>query len=171
MELIRARDFAKVREKFIEVIAKTPDMKKYARWDYGLHPTDEMIQGYMDRGEMFMYMEGDRIAGMAAITMYQGEDYRDISWDISLDNNQVLVIHILAVSPDYQGKGIAKKMLKEFVELAVNSGKKAVRLDALESNKPAHQLYESLGFLLKGKRKLYAENTGWTDFRFYELVL
>lgn len=120
MELIRARDFAKVREKFIEVIAKTPDMKKYARWDYGLHPTDEMIQGYMDRGEMFMYMEGNRIAGMAAITMYQGEDYRDISWDISLDNDQ---------------------------------------------------LYESLGFLLKGKRKLYAENTGWTDFRFYELVL
>ena len=46
---------------------------------------------------------------------------------------------------------------------------KAIRLDALASNTPAHKIYKSLGFEYKGKQYLYAENTGWTDFYFFEL--
>ena len=45
----------------------------------------------------------------------------------------------------------------------------AIRLDALASNTPAHKLYERLGFEYRGKQHLYAENTGWTDFYFFEL--
>ena len=49
------------------------------------------------------------------------------------------------------------------------NGKKSVRLDALASNTPAHKIYEALGFQYRGKQHLYAENTGWTDFFFFEL--
>ena len=44
----------------------------------------------------------------------------------------------------------------------------AIRLDALASNTPAHKIYERLGFEYRGKQHLYAENTGWTDFYFFE---
>ena len=43
-----------------------------------------------------------------------------------------------------------------------------IRLDALASNTPAHRIYERLGFEYRGKQHLYAENTGWTDFFFFE---
>ena len=33
----------------------------------------------------------------------------------------------------------------------------------------AHKLYKRLGFEYRGKQHLYAENTGWTDFYFFEL--
>ena len=33
---------------------------------------------------------------------------------------------------------------------------------------PAHKLYQRLGFEYRGKQNLYAENTGWTDFFFFE---
>ena len=33
----------------------------------------------------------------------------------------------------------------------------------------AHKIYERLGFEYRGKQHLYAENTGWTDFYFFEL--
>ena len=51
-----------------------------------------------------------------------------------------------------------------------SKGMKAVRLDALASNKPAHRIYERLGFEYRGKQHLYAENTGWTDFYFFEFM-
>ena len=60
-------------------------------------------------------------------------------------------------------------MIRKAVHLAQTNGMKAVRLDALASNTPAHRIYERLGFKYRGKQHLYAENTGWTDFYFFEL--
>ena len=34
---------------------------------------------------------------------------------------------------------------------------------------PAHKIYKALGFEYRGQQHLYAENTGWTDFYFFEL--
>ena len=36
------------------------------------------------------------------------------------------------------------------------------------ANTPAHKLYERLGFEYRGTQHLYAENTGWMDFLFFE---
>ena len=80
----------------------------------------------------------------------------------------IAVIHILAVSPDAQGKGIGSEMIREAIRLAQNNGMQTIRLDALASNTPAHKIYERLGFEYRGKQHLYAENTGWTDFYFFE---
>mgnify|MGYP003291049725 FL=1 len=62
-------------------------------------------------------------------------------------------------------------MIRESINIAEKGLKKAVRLDALASNTPAHQMYQSLGFRYRGKQHLYAENTGWTDFLFFEYTL
>ena len=62
-----------------------------------------------------------------------------------------------------------EKMIEEGICLAKKEGKKAVRLDALESNTPAHRMYEAMEFQCRGRQKLYAENTGWTYFLFFEL--
>jgi RimJ/RimL family protein N-acetyltransferase len=47
----------------------------------------------------------------------------------------------------------------------------ATQNDALASNTPAHKIYERLGFAYRGKQHLYAENTGWTDFYFFDYAL
>ena len=60
-------------------------------------------------------------------------------------------------------------MIREAIHLAQANGMKAIRLDALASNTPAHRIYERLGFGQRGQQHLYAENTGWTDFYFFEL--
>ena len=117
---------------------------------------------------MYLYRESDAIVGAMAITMYQGEDYHAIEWTQQVDDNKVAVIHILAVSPDSQGKGIGSEMIREAIRMAESKGMQAVRLDALASNTPAHKIYKCLGFDYRGKQHLYAENTGWTDFYFFE---
>ena len=171
MQLVLAGDFAVVREKYIEVIEHTRDMNIHARWIYGQHPTDAMIQSYIDRQEMYLFIDGQNVVGMTAITMYQGEDYHEVIWSQNLKDDEVASLHIFTVTPEYQGKGVSKRMMAEIISLAMEKGKKAIRLDTLVSNIPAQHMYEELGFAYRGKQNLYAENTGWTDFLYYELPL
>ena len=95
---------------------------------------------------MYLYRANSAIVGAMAVTMYQGEDYHAIEWTQQVPDDKVAVIHILAVSPDAQGKGIGSEMIREAIRLAQNNGMQTIRLDALASNTPAHRLYKRLGF-------------------------
>ena len=167
---VEITDFEQVTSFYKYVIENTEDMKLYARWVYGQHPTDEMIEKYIQQGAMYVLEDGDVIVAAMAVTMSQGDDYHSIQWSVPLEDVEVAVVHILCVNPDYQKQGIGKRMIQESVALAEEWEKKAVRLDALASNQPAHRMYGMLGFELRGIQNLYAENTGWTDFLFFEYV-
>ena len=95
-----------IRQAYIQVIDRTQHMKTYARWIYGLHPTDEMIRSYLDSGAMYLLLDGTDIAGMMAVTMSQGNDYHEIAWERQLSDTEVAVVHILAVMPEYQKQGL-----------------------------------------------------------------
>lgn len=163
-------DFAQLQSFYQDVISNTEHMRSYARWEYGKHPTDAMIQRYIRQGTMFFCEKDGTICSAAAITP-QGEDYHHAAWSIPLGDEEVSVVHLLCVAPGYQGQGIARQTMGRIVELSRATGKKAVRLDALASNIPAHRLYESLGFQKRDQKRWDTENVGQTDFFLYELVL
>ena len=171
MKLVKAtiNDFESIIKFYDDVISRTPEMETYARWKKGQHPTEEGIKAYIEEGSMYLYKENDTIVGAMAVTMYQGEDYHAIEWAKHVEDNEASVIHILAVNPDYQGTGVGAEMIREAINLSVDLGMKSIRLDALASNTPAHKIYKRIGFEYRGKQHLYAENTGWTDFLFFEL--
>ena len=170
MRLNRAtiEDYESIIAFYNDVTDRTPDMERFARWIKGLHPTNDGIRAYIEEGSIYLYKENDAIVGAMAVTMYQGVDYHAIEWSQQVEDNEAAVIHILAVSPDAQGKGIGSEMIREAIRLAHANGMKAIRLDALASNTPAHKIYKTLGFEYRGQQHLYAENTGWTDFYFFE---
>ena len=170
MRLINADNFKVVKSKYIDVIENTPDIGKHAHWIYGKHPSDESLKAYIDRGEMFVLTDGEEIAGMAAVALCQGDEYLNISWEKDLPNDKVATVHLLAVCLDYRGKSLGLRILDEAMEIAVKNGKKALRLDALKSNLPAQKMYEKAGFIYRGEQRLYAENTGMTEFLYYEKV-
>lgn len=161
-------DYASVLSFYDDVMEHTAGIEHHARWQKGKHPTAEGIKSFIQEGSLYLYTEQDVIIGAMALTMYQGEDYHAIEWSQIAEDNEVAVIHILAVAPDCQGHGIGAEMIKAAIRLAQEKGMKSIRLDALASNTPGHRLYERLGFEFRGKQHLYAENTGWTDFYFFE---
>lgn len=170
MHLIRTYDFETVKRKYIEVTEHTPDIEKYARWIYGKHPTDESLQSYIDRGEMYVLTDGEKIAGMAAVAMCQGEEYMNISWKDDLACDEAAAVHLLAICPEYRGRSLGIRILEEAMDIAVRSGKKALRLDTLKSNLPARRMYDRAGFVCRGEQRLYAENTGMADFLYFEKI-
>ena len=153
------------------VIENTENMAQYGRWVYGQHPTDEGIKAYVDAGNMYYAGENGRITAAAAITWSQGEEYHPVRWQVDAADDEVSVVHILCVAPDRQKSGYAKEVMGELIALSKEKGKKAVRLDALSCNLPAHRLYERIGFRRCGVQNWYAENTGRIDFFLYEFVL
>ena len=171
MKLVQAHDLQTVKRHYINVIENTPEIGKHARWVYGRHPTDEDLRSYIENGEMYLLMDQDTVAGMVVIVMRQGPDYEAVSWAEKLENDQVATLHLLAVCPEYQGRALGNTILELAGELATRHGKKALRLDVLESNLPARRMYEKAGFAYRGKQRWYAENTGWMIFLLYEKSL
>lgn len=171
LQRVEVNEFSGILEVYMDIIDKTTDMEKHACWKKGLHPTDAAIMEYIKRGSMYKYITDDNIAGVLVITMNQDEDYHEIDWGIDTKDSDVAVVHLLGVNPKYQKKGIGSTMIEETIEFARLLGKKAVRLDALASNTPAQHMYQKTGFMYRGKRNQYADNTGWTDFYFYEHIL
>lgn len=164
-------DMDAVGELYRDTIDHTQHMETYGRWKRGLYPTRDGILAFVREGSLCLLWDDGEIVGAMALLMRQGEDYHAIPWAVDATDDEVSTVHVLAVRPSCQGKGVGKILLAHAVTVSRDEGKKAVRLDVLDSNAPAQRLYESMSFLYRGKMHLYAANTGFTDFRFYELAL
>lgn len=171
LKVAKESDFECVKATFIDIINNTPDMEKHARWVYGEHPTDEEIKKYIKDGNMYLFLDGNRVAGVVAITFFQGEEYHGIEWQTNVLDNEAMVLHLLGVVPGYRGSGTGARMLQEIFLLGKAKKMKTCRIDTLASNTPAQKFYSKLGFKYCGKQHWYADNTGWTDFLLYEYIL
>ena len=70
-------------------------------------------------------------------------------------------LHItnLAVDPEQRGKGLAKKLLDEMIEISREEGMNKATLEVRISNSAAINLYRKNGFAIVGRRtKYYANN-------------
>ena len=171
MFLIPAVDLETVKEKYIDVIEKTPGMEHTARWVYGKHPDDKLLSDYINNGEMYLLMDDDKVAGMVAIVMHQEPDYEPVSWEEKLANDEVATLRLLTVCMEYRGRSLGNRILEEAIRISEENGKKALRLDTLKSNLPAQHMYDRAGFSFRGEQRLYEESLGWADFYYYEKTL
>lgn len=173
MELIKAEigDLERITEFYRDVVKNTEGMEKNCRWIYGKHPSDDMIRAYIEEGSMFYDAEDGRIIAAVAVTPYQGEDYHNVDWNVEAEDDEVSVVHLLCTDPRVQKRGIAGQVMNEVIKMAHDSGKKAVRLDALITNEPAQRLYDGLAFTRCGIHNWFTNNLGWVDFIVYEKTI
>ena len=66
----------------------------------------------------------------------------------------------ISVAPDYQGRGIGRRLLNHMLELARSHPVSSVFLEVRRSNNRAIDLYESTGFEQVGTRKDYYKALG-----------
>lgn len=92
-------------------------------------------------------MDGD-IAGIAAITTEQYPEYAQVGLDIS---QEAVVVHRLAVSPRYRGKGVAEALMYEADAEAIRKGLKLLRIDTNSENTSAQKLFQKVGYQFKGE--------------------
>lgn len=64
----------------------------------------------------------------------------------------------VAVLPEFQGSGIASRMLRTLLDDSVKRGMTAFTLEVREGNDPAVSLYRKFGFITEGVRTGFYEN-------------
>lgn len=71
----------------------------------------------------------------------------------------------------FQGKGVGRIIVKNILDIARAEHKKAVRLDVLGACKAAERLYINCGFQFVEAKEMFYEDTGWTEYKMFELNL
>ena len=77
-------------------------------------------------------------------------DNKDIGITTFYEENNSYVIGLIMINPNYQNKGIATKIINDYIEIAKKENKK-IFIKTYKEN-PAKRLYERLGF------KIYKED-------------
>ena len=162
-------DFYKIRSLYWNLIDQEQNDPSFPHWKKEIHPSDEMIQNSIDRKELYVLSDDEKITACVIANAEKVDGYSDAPWQI--DSDEVIVLHVLAVHPDHRGKGLARKLVENVIEQERKAGKKALRLDVIENNTTAEKLYQKLGFQYIQTKILYYDVVGEMMFKLYELVL
>lgn len=123
------------------------------------------------RAELYTLTDADTLCACVILNSAYNEGYVGCPWSLNCVPEDVLIPHALAVNPTLQGRGVRKIVVENILALARAQNKKAVRLDVLSACKAAERLYTACGFRFAEAKTMYYEDTGWTEFKMFELNL
>lgn len=143
----------------------------YPGWKKGIYPTYNEALAGVEKQQLYVIRNNDIIIGTITINNDQETNYQLAKWNCQVPDNEVYVIHTLAVHPQYKGKKIAQKLLQYAEHLAKTNGIKTIRLDVRKGNLPAIKLYSRCGYLYVGEINLDFRGADLGLFELYEKVL
>ena len=112
---------------------------------------DDQYPGWVDinedfeNGTLYVMAQGNAILGAISIVVHNELDQLPF-WTVA----NAREIARVAVSPQHQGKGIAKKMVEEITGILRCQGVRAIHLLVAEENPPAQRVYRKCGFQFLG---------------------
>ncbi|MBQ2286957.1 MAG: GNAT family N-acetyltransferase [Acutalibacteraceae bacterium] len=150
MMFIRKADITEIKgitELYGKVLTEEENGRAATGWIRGVYPTEETVKEGISSGDMFVAEENGKITAAARINRIPAPVYNKACWKYSTDDeNKVMVLHTLAVSPDCAGRGIGSKFVKFYEDYAFSNGCNFLRMDTNEKNTNARRLYKKLGY-------------------------
>jgi GNAT superfamily N-acetyltransferase len=119
------------------------------QWQDG-YPNPEVIQKDIEKGEGFVLIDGETIIGYSAVLINNEPAYEKIegNWLTTAD---FVVLHRVAISEKYLGKGLAKMILKYIEEFAVSNNIYSVKADTNFDNIAMMKIFEKSGYTYCGE--------------------
>ncbi len=115
-----------------------------------VYPTRETALAALDRGDLFVGVEGGKVFGTAVINQIQVAEYYGADWEHEADDSEIMVLHTLVISPQEMGRGLGKAFVAFYEEYALLHGCHYLRMDTNEKNLKAREMYKKLGFKERG---------------------
>ncbi len=120
------------------------------QWDEH-YPNAEVFAEDIRLRQLWVAIMDRQVAGVAAITTDQSPEYADVGWDLK---EAAVVIHRLAVDPEYRGQGVAESLMQQAETVAQNWGIRVLRVDTNTRNLATQGLLPKLGYELAGEISL-----------------
>ncbi len=148
MEIIKAKEdqYEAVRDFYYSMIDAMVFEPFSVGWKKDIYPDPEFMEGSIRNGEMYLAVEDGGIVGAMVVNHECNDGYEAVRWQIEAEKAEVVLIHALGIHPRYFRRGFGRAMVQKVIDLARESGMRAIRLDVLDGNYPAEKLYKGFGF-------------------------
>ena len=117
--------------------------------------------------ELFVFIREALLVGCIALCIKMDDVYKNVKW-LTIDGKN-LYIHRLAVDPQFQKKGIGKKLMDYAEDFAKKNNFISVRLDTFSKNKNNMRFYERRGY--KKLEEVFFPEQSKFPFYCYELII
>jgi GNAT superfamily N-acetyltransferase len=117
------------------------------QWD-DIYPNAAVFQRDVELEQLWVAEVDGQMAGMAALTTDQSPEYADVGWDIT---EMAVVVHRLAVDPEFRGLGIASAFMLQAEAIARLRDIGVLRVDTNTQNAATIKLFPKLGYRYSGE--------------------
>ncbi|MBO4219148.1 MAG: GNAT family N-acetyltransferase [Erysipelotrichaceae bacterium] len=128
-------------------------------WTKGIYPSEDDIRSHLEKGEFLLVCQDGQIAGAAVLSLGEEEMYKAGNWARKVPDEEVAIVHLLAVSPAFRHQGVSGILMDYLLEEARRMAR-VIHLDVVCGNLPALKLYQRHGFTSAGQLEVYYEDTG-----------
>lgn len=131
------------------------------------YPNRKAFEKDLERNELYVLLNKGVIIGCVTISTLKDEEYKQIDW---LTKDKInYYIHRLAVHPDFQHCGNAKKLMDFAENYAKAQQATSIRLDTFSKNLRNQKFYKNRGYKQLGA--VYFPKQTEFPFHCFELVL
>lgn len=143
----------------------------YPGWMKGIYPIRKNAEIGIQQGFLFTAKIETKIAGTFILSHEPEPAYSEAEWKTENEYDKIIVIHTLAVHPEFKKCGIGKALMEFAESHSREQGMQSIRLDVYENNKPAIKLYEDCGFEYITTVDLGLGEYGLFWYKLYEKIL
>ena len=115
-------------------------------WERDIYPLRETAEAAYNRGDLYVCEDEGAIVATAIINQIQVDVYEGANWSYEAADDEVLVLHTLAVDPAHHKKGIGADFVRYYEELAREMNCPVLRMDTNARNTIARKFYPTLGY-------------------------
>lgn len=152
----------------LDHLAETVD---FPHWHSENHPTPDEVAASIAAGELHLAVSDGALVGAVILNHDAAAGYADAAWAVDAAPEEVLVVHLLGVAPEFLGQGAARFLVEASLRIARDRACRTVRLDTYVENTPARNLYTRCGFTDLGVHTIRYEGTDLSEFHLFEHVL
>ena len=108
------------------------------------YPSIDQFKSAIEEKEVWIVKIDGQIAGTYTLNAQQDASYAQIKW--KYQQGESLVLHRLAIDPEFQGQGLGRSLVEHALQTAVDKNADHMRLDTWSRNPASVKLYSTMGF-------------------------
>ena len=105
-------DLERINEIYNEIHTEEECGRAFVNWKREVYPTKDTAYKAILEGDLFVEVDDGIIVASARINQQQVAEYTNASWNYPAPDEEVMVLHTLAVSPKCKRLGYGSKFVK-----------------------------------------------------------
>lgn len=107
-------------------------------WVRGVYPVRSTAEAALERGDLFVEEADGAVVGTGIFNRLQADVYAGAPWQYDAPDDQIMVLHTLAVDPQAGKRGLGRAFAAFYEQYAREHGCRYLRIDTNERTEALH---------------------------------